>query len=166
MTSPDPDGRSVAWIGSLLERTADAVSVALVEERARLGADASRWRERGQRPGQYRIDLVADAAALEVLRAGGVGILSEESGFEDLGNGLVVVVDPVDGSTNASRGLPWYAVSLCAVDERGPVVSLVVNLATGVRYSAVRAAGALRDGRPVRCSSVRRSAEAVVVLNG
>jgi fructose-1,6-bisphosphatase/inositol monophosphatase family enzyme len=109
---------------------------------------------------------VADAAALEVLRAAGVGILSEESGLEDRGSGLVVAVDPVDGSTNASRGLPWYATSLCAVDDDGPRVALVVNLATGTRFHAVRGGGAFRDGVPLRTSPVTETARALLVLNG
>ena len=124
------------------------------------------WRDRGDRPGQYRLDLVADAAALPVLRAGGVGILSEESGLESGDADVVVVVDPVDGSTNASRGLPWYATSLCAVDDQGPLASLVVNLATGTRYSAVRGEGAFCDGRPIRTSTVTQIDRAMLVLNG
>lgn len=166
VTGEAPDDRTASRVQDLLDRTAAAVAEALEHERARIGADVERWRERGERPGQYRIDLVADAAALDVLRAGRVGILSEESGFEDRGNGLVVVVDPVDGSTNASRGIPWFAASLCAVDDSGPLAALVVNLATGVRYSAVRGGGAWRDGVAVRSSDVRRPADAVVVLNG
>jgi fructose-1,6-bisphosphatase/inositol monophosphatase family enzyme len=158
--------RSTGWLQDLLERTADAVAAALVADRSGLATSATSWRDRGERPGQYRIDLVADAAALEVLRSGGVGILSEESGLEDPGNGLVVAVDPVDGSTNASRGLPWYATSLCAVDEAGPLVALVVNLATGTRYRAVRGGGATRDGQPVRVSGVDRIDRSLVVLNG
>jgi myo-inositol-1(or 4)-monophosphatase len=158
--------RSTAWLQDLLERTADAVAAALVADRADGETSDSSWRDRGERPGQYRIDLVADAAALDVLRAAGVGILSEESGLEDRGNGLVVAVDPVDGSTNASRGLPWYATSLCAVDEEGPLAALVVNLATGTRYRAVRGGGATRDGRPVRVSPVDRIDRSLLVLNG
>jgi len=147
----------------LLDNTARAVADALDADSA---ARPDSWRDRGERPGQYRIDLVADAAALAVLRAAGVGILSEESGLEDRGNDLVVVVDPVDGSTNASRGLPWYATSLCAVDADGPRAALVVNLATGVRYQALRGGGATRDGRPIRPSESRTVGDALLVLNG
>lgn len=149
----------------VLDRTVAAVDEALRADRGRTGA-SSTWRDRGERPGQYRIDLVADAAALRVLRAEGVDILSEESGLEDRGAGLIVVVDPVDGSTNASRGLPWYATSLCAVDDEGPLAALVVNLATGTRYAAVRGGGASRDGVAVRVSEVANPHEALVVLNG
>lgn len=147
----------------LLSATVDAVAAALEDHRASWQGS---WRDRGERPGQYRLDLVADEAALRVLRRGGVGILSEESGLEDPGSGIVVVVDPVDGSTNASRDLPWYACSLCAVDDDGPLAALVVNLATGRRYSAVRGGGAFRDGLPARTSAVTDLSRAVVVLNG
>lgn len=147
----------------LLEATASAVRSALAAD---LAARPDDTRDRGERPGQYRIDLVADAAALEVLRAAGVGILSEESGLEDGDNDLVVVVDPVDGSTNASRGVPWYAISLCAVDGDGPRAALVENLATGTCYRAVRGAGATRDGRPIRPSGATRMEDSLLVLNG
>ena len=129
----------------LLDDTAEAVRVALAGD---LAGQPDGRRDRGERPGQYRIDLVADEAALGVLRAAGVGVLSEESGLEDATNDIVVVLDPVDGSTNASRGIPWYATSLCAVDRDGPRAALVVNLATGTRYQAVRGVGATARRSP------------------
>ena len=85
----------------------------------------------GTKPWQYRTDLAADAAAAEVLDGAGVGVLSEESGLRNADAEVVVVLDPVDGSTNAARGVPWFATSLCAVDAVGPLAALVVNLATG-----------------------------------
>ncbi len=150
-------------LAALLLSTADAVAQAVADDQRRRPAEQ---RAKGERPGQYRIDLVADAAALKVLRAAGVGILSEESGLEDRGTGLFVVVDPVDGSTNASRGLPWYATSLCAVDEHGPVAALVRNLATGTVWAAARGRGATCDGRPALPSGVTDPSQAVVVVNG
>ena len=69
---------------------------------------------RGAHAGQYLSDVAADAAALAVLGGAEVGVLSEESGGHDLDREVIVVVDPVDGSTNAARGIPWYAISLCA----------------------------------------------------
>ncbi len=124
------------------------------------------WSLPGGRPGQFGIDLVADAAALEVLNRTQLGVLSEESGLRRPDAPFVAVIDPVDGSTNASRGIPWYACSLCVLDEVGPVVSLVANLSSGVRYSAVRGVGAWRDGKrlaPSKCELLR---EAVVALSG
>ena len=118
------------------------------------------------RPGQYAIDVVTDEVVVPVLVAGGVGVLSEESGLHHADRGVVVVVDPVDGSTNASRGIPWYATSLCAVDAEGPRVALVVNLATGERFDAVRGGGARRNGMPIKASDVRLIDEAILALTG
>lgn len=124
------------------------------------------WGPAGTRPGQYRSDLVADAAALAVLESAGVGILSEESGLQGADREVVVVLDPLDGSTNASRGVPWYATSLCAVDGDGPRAALVVDLPHGRTFTAVRGAGAAVDGLPLVPSACRELGEAVVAISG
>ncbi len=110
------------------------------------------WGPSGDRLGQYRHDVVADEIIRRGLRSAGLAVLSEESGLAGPGgaSGVTVVVDPVDGSTNGARGLPWYATSLCAVDGDGPLAALVVNLATGDRYRAVRGRGAEHDRSAIR----------------
>jgi myo-inositol-1(or 4)-monophosphatase len=129
-------------------------------------AGVADWRPPTDRPGQYGIDLVADAAAVEVLLAAGLGAVSEESGTHRPDREVVVVVDPVDGSTNASRGIPWYATSLCAVDAEGARAAVVTNLATGERFDARRGGGARRDGQPITPSPVADLGDAVVALSG
>ncbi|MGH9045388.1 MAG: hypothetical protein ACRDVP_11265, partial [Acidimicrobiales bacterium] len=65
-------------------------------------------RRRGERPGQYALDIVADDALLSVLLPAGLAVLSEESGRSGPADAdLLVIADPVDGSTNASLGIPW-----------------------------------------------------------
>jgi fructose-1,6-bisphosphatase/inositol monophosphatase family enzyme len=120
----------------------------------------------GHRVGQYVLDVVADEAALAVLRRAGVGVLSEESGLERPDATELVIIDPVDGSTNAARGVPWYATSLCLVDADGPAAALVVNQASGTRFSAERGGGAYCDGAPIAPSGCAQAAEAIVGLNG
>jgi fructose-1,6-bisphosphatase/inositol monophosphatase family enzyme len=146
---------------AILGRTVDAVRSALDE----LG-DVDRWGLAGTRPGQYFSDIAADAAALEVLLGAGLGVLSEETGLHEAERDIVVVVDPVDGSTNASRGLPWFATSLCAVDGRGPRAALVVNQATRVAFEAVRGRGARVAGRAIAPSETGALNRAVVGLSG
>ena len=124
------------------------------------------WGPAGTRPGQYRSDIVADEAALAVLGDAGLGVLSEETGPHDTHRDLVVALDPVDGSTNAARGLPWFATSLCAVDAGGARVALVVNQATGERFDAVRGGGARRNGRPTAPTACARLDDAVLGLTG
>jgi fructose-1,6-bisphosphatase/inositol monophosphatase family enzyme len=151
---PLSDGQLV----ELLHETALAVCQAL--ERL------DDWGLSGARAGQHRSDLAADAAALEVLVAADVGVLSEESGLHAPDRDVMVVVDPLDGSTNADRGIPWFATSLCAVDRDGPRVALVVDLPHGRTFTAIRGGGASVDGvplEPTRCTSV---AAAVVGVSG
>jgi len=125
------------------------------------------WGLAGTRPGQYRSDLAADEAALAVLDKAGLGILSEESGLHHAERNIVVALDPVDGSTNASRRLPWYASSLCAVDGDGALAAFVVNQATGESFEAVRGGGARTNGdAPMVSSATDSLGNAVVGLSG
>ena len=124
------------------------------------------WGPVPTRPGQYKLDLAADAAALDVLHGAGLGTLSEESGRHHPDRPLVAVVDPVDGSTNAHRGIPWYASSVCVLDGDGPLAAVVVNLASGARFWAQRGGGASGDAGPLRPSGLTRLDEAIVALSG
>ncbi len=145
---------------AILDDTAAAISAAL--------STVEDWRPTtGARTHtQYAIDVVADAPAVEVLTKAGLGVLSEESGLHEPDRDIVVVMDPVDGSTNASRGVPWFATSLCAVDRDGPRAALVINLATGERFDAIRGAGARRDGQPIHVGTTTDVSSALVVLCG
>lgn len=160
-----------AWIGSgIVGRVDDDVLLGVLHATATAVGEAlgalDDWGLAGTREGQYRSDLAADDAALAVLETAGFGVLSEESGLHHGDRELVVVVDPVDGSTNAARGIPWYATSLCAVDGSGARAAVVVNQALGVRFEAVRGGGARRDGRAIRPSGCQRLDEAIVGFSG
>ena len=141
---------------------ADAVAAEL--------ASVDDWGESGRRRGQYKADLGADDVAVSMLLRDGFAVLSEESGRSGPRAGGVVVVDPLDGSTNASRGIRWFATALCLVDEHGPAVALVADQASGERWWATRGDGAFR-GRPeapeeLTPSGCRRPAEAIVGISG
>ena len=124
------------------------------------------WGPAGTTPGQYRSDLVADEAAIAVLEDAGMAVLSEETGLHHPDRPMLAVLDPVDGSTNAARALPWFATSVCVLDEAGPRVALVVNQATGERFEAVRGGGASLGGRAIAPSGCASISEAVVALGG
>lgn len=143
---------------TILHEVADAVRVAFERSTDRGPGHAH--------PGQYAFDVVADDAALAILRRHGFGILSEESGLEPGRRDEVVVIDPIDGSTNASRGIPWFATAMCVVDGDGPRVALVADQASGRRYWAVRGEGAYLDGAPLAVTDCADVATAIVAVNG
>jgi len=127
----------------------------------------SDWGLAGTRPGQYHLDLAADGAALPILHGAGFAVLSEESGMTgESTSRFLAVIDPVDGSTNAHRKIPFYATSICVLDAEGPLVGLVVNLATGSRYAAVRGGGADRDGAALKPSGCQELSSAIVGISG
>jgi myo-inositol-1(or 4)-monophosphatase len=129
--------------------------------------DLDDWGPAGTRPGQYRLDLAADGAALPILHGAGLAVLSEESGVTGAPSApLLAVIDPVDGSTNAHRGIPFYATSICVLDAEGPLVGVVVNQATGVHFEAVRGGGARRDGDVVAPSGSTALSSAIVGISG
>jgi fructose-1,6-bisphosphatase/inositol monophosphatase family enzyme len=96
-----------------------------------------------------------------------LAVLSEESGITGSpGAPLLAVIDPVDGSTNAHRGIAFYATSICILDARGPLVGLVVNQATGVGFDAIRGGGARRAGEAVTPSGCTELSAAIVGISG
>jgi len=145
----------------VLHRTADAIAEVL--------ASNLDWSLSGLKPTQYAVDVRTDDAALAILREAGMAVLSEES--EHTGNfgahDVLVVMDPLDGSTNASRGIPWYATALCALDHGGLRAALVVNQASGRdRYWATRGGGAFHNGKRLAHSNCTKISEAVIGISG
>jgi fructose-1,6-bisphosphatase/inositol monophosphatase family enzyme len=132
-------------------------------------AGNSDWGLSGKRPTQYSVDLRADAAALEVLHGAGCAVLSEESGRTGEWNddAIIVVMDPLDGSTNASRRVPWYATALAAVDASGHRASLVANQFTNTdRWTATLGGGAFHNGVRISPSNCDQLSQAVVGVSG
>ena len=104
------------------------------------------------------VDRIAEDAVLaelERLHEGGhsFSVVSEELGERDFGGGDVrVVVDPVDGSANAARGLPYYSLSIAVASgpRMGDVeLAYVHDFATGEEWTATRGGGAWLDGKPL-----------------
>jgi myo-inositol-1(or 4)-monophosphatase len=143
---------------AVFEQAADAVSAVL---------DVTEdWGPSGRRDSQYAFDVTADEACLEVLRSAGFSVFSEESGITGDAGAPIVVVDPVDGSTNASRGVPWCATALCRVVDGQARVALVANHATGQRWRATLDGGATLNGRPIAPSGQNVLAAALVAMSG
>lgn len=118
------------------------------------------------RPGQYGLDVAADDVAVAMLVDQGMSVMSEESGLTEGNSALIAVLDPIDGSTNAYRGIPFYSTSICVFDEEGPWIGTVLNHGTGQRFHAVRGMGAWRDGASIHPSPCQSIEVSVVGLSG
>jgi myo-inositol-1(or 4)-monophosphatase len=97
------------------------------------------------------IDRAAEDAIVARFRELDVTIVSEEVGR--LGNGATtVVIDPIDGSLNAKRGIPFFAVSIAVADgdRMGDVTfGYVYDFGSGEEWVARRGEGATVNGEPL-----------------
>jgi len=96
------------------------------------------------------VDAAAERVILERLRAiDGATIVSEEVG-ELPGNGrLRIVVDPIDGSLNAKRGIPFFSISVAIADGEtmdDVLFGYVHDFGTGEEWTAERGKGARLNG--------------------
>ena len=102
------------------------------------------------------IDQAAEDAVVARLEArrGDFVLVSEELGERTFGAGGAwrVVVDPIDGSVNAKRGIPFFSFSLAVAE--GPTMGdvtfgYIYDFGTGEEWTAKRDGGAFLDGDPI-----------------
>jgi fructose-1,6-bisphosphatase/inositol monophosphatase family enzyme len=117
-----------------------------------VGADGS--------PTSY-IDKVAEDVALKILERSETkaNLLSEEAGFVDFGGTYVFVLDPVDGTRNAYRGIPFYSVSLAIGTSKISDIEygIVKNIPTGDIFSAEKRHGSFLNKKPIRVCEIPSS---------
>lgn len=104
------------------------------------------------------IDKIAEDVAIKILSKAPVKInlLSEEIGFIDFGGSHTFVLDPVDGTRNASRGIPFYSVSLAIGTSRISDVEygIVKNIPAGDLFTAEKHHGAFLNSMPIRVCEI------------
>lgn len=134
-------------------------------------------RERGRHVGTGAAGdetLVADRETERVimdslLPAGDVRVLSEEAGRAGpKGARFLAIVDPLDGSSNFSRGIPFYCTSICVVDGprlRDARYAVVRNLVNGDVYYSERGTGSFKNGRRLHPSAKTELPDSVAAVD-
>jgi len=91
-------------------------------------------------------DRQSETAILEVLarEAPGIAVLAEERGGKRAGT--MWAVDPLDGTTNFTRGFPVVAVSVGMLDEGIPIAGVVIAPFLGLEFAVSRGQGATLNG--------------------
>jgi myo-inositol-1(or 4)-monophosphatase len=112
------------------------------------------------------IDDAAERAIVARLEDLGVDgtLVSEELGVRELGGGgpLRVVVDPIDGSVNAKRGIPFFSLSLAIAEGEtmdDVVFGFVHDFGSGEEWVAERSVGAWLGGEPLDAAGPRDPVE-------
>ncbi|MCC7049930.1 MAG: inositol monophosphatase [Alphaproteobacteria bacterium] len=133
-----------------LARQCGARALELRRDRAALDVQAK---------GQRDFVTVADVAVERMIRERlahafpGDGFLGEEGGGGAAP--LLWVVDPIDGTTNYSHGLPGFAVSIAFCVDGKPAIGVIAEPAAGAMYTTRRGAGAFRDRERLKVSATR-----------
>src|SRR5439155_25002436 len=82
-----------------------------------------------------------------------VTVVSEEVGELRRDGSAVVVVDPIDGSLNAKRCIPFFSLSVAVADGwtmDDVHFGYVFDFGSREEWTAVRGEGALLNGEPLR----------------
>jgi myo-inositol-1(or 4)-monophosphatase len=90
-------------------------------------------------------------------------LLGEELSPEEMStNGIVVIADPLDGTTNFLHGYPEYSVSIAIARDGVLCAGVVINVARGEEFTATRGAGAFMDEKPIHVSRLREPDKALI----
>jgi myo-inositol-1(or 4)-monophosphatase len=133
---------------------------------ARRGEDHDVERK-GYRDVVTAADRAAEESVLSVIEARfpDHAILSEEAGAIAGAAPYTWVIDPLDGTTNYSRGHPTFSVSIGVLHRETPLVGVVHDPVRRQTFAAVRGQGATVNGAPIETSRFDRLADSLVALD-
>jgi myo-inositol-1(or 4)-monophosphatase len=109
-------------------------------------------------------DFAIEDAVRELLarETPAFGFLGEERGHT--GNrDRYWCLDPIDGTTNFTRGLPNYGVSLALIEDQAPVLGTIALPAHGERY-ITRDGAAHLNGQPIHVSNTANLRDSIVSM--
>jgi len=133
----------------LLSKIADAVEEAIKKipdskakgECIGMGADGT---------STSQIDKIAENTVLAYIQRNNIplNVLSEEIGYVDNGGEETLVLDPIDGTSNAIAGVPMYTISMAVGTKALSDIhtAYLRNLATGDVITAEKGKGAYKNG--------------------
>lgn len=116
--------------------------------------DPRAWMLKGKRDFVTEVDQTAERLIAEVLERSGGRVIGEELSPEVTTEGLVWIVDPLDGTTNFLHGYPSYAVSIAAARDGVLEAGVVLHVPRNETYFATRGGGAWLGEDRLRVSPI------------
>jgi myo-inositol-1(or 4)-monophosphatase len=143
--------------------TAAEAAAAIIRERAR-DARAIEWHIKSHSDFVTEVDTAAERAIREVIlsRLPEAVVIGEELSPDAVARGITFVVDPLDGTTNFVHRFPVYAVSIAAAAAGVIDAAVIIDVPRGDRYTAIRGAGAWRNGEPIHVSPIADPSKALI----
>jgi myo-inositol-1(or 4)-monophosphatase len=147
---------------SRIARRAAAVGAGYLSQTA--APDPGSWVSKSPRDWVTEVDRNTEELIRGVLLAEAPGshVVGEELGPEMAHDGLVWIVDPLDGTTNFLHRFPVYGVSIAAQLDGELVAGVVHDVTRGLVHHAARGAGAYTNETRVRVSELRDPAPALI----
>ncbi len=101
------------------------------------------------------VDQTSEKIILDLIRARhpGHAILAEEGGNSGAAGPYQWLVDPLDGTTNFVREIPFFSVSIAVRKENHLLAGVVFNPVQNELFAAARRAGATLNNRPIQVST-------------
>jgi myo-inositol-1(or 4)-monophosphatase len=114
------------------------------------------WTLKGSRDFVTEVDRTAERMIADTLLAGEPGskMVGEEFSPALTTEGLVWIVDPLDGTTNFLHGFPSYAVSIAAAVDGELEAGVVLHVPGNQTFSASRGGGAWMDEQRIKVSTI------------
>jgi myo-inositol-1(or 4)-monophosphatase len=153
---------SVLHLLRLAERAAErAASYIRSMERP---SDPSAWTLKGARDFVTQVDRTAEQMIADIVMAAEPDgrMIGEELSPKVVTEGLVWIVDPLDGTTNFLHDFPHYAVSIAAALDGVLQVGVIHDVTRNEAYTASRGAGAWLGSRRLKVSTIEDPAFALI----
>lgn len=137
-----------------------------ITEITRIGADGTPT---------HKIDEYAEDTAINIIKKSGKSliVISEEIGTVKIGDEpeAVIIMDPLDGTSNALKNIPCYGISLAMAEIKDELknvtlddieIGYVKNFPVGDKYVAVKNRGAVKNNKPMTISNITRASESTI----
>jgi myo-inositol-1(or 4)-monophosphatase len=127
-------------------------------------ADPSGWTLKGRRDFVTEVDRTAERVIADILLAAepGARMVGEELSPSVITDGLIWIVDPLDGTTNFLHGFPSYAVSIAAALDGVLQAGVVLQVPHNETYSASRGGGSWHGDRRLTVSTIEEPGFALI----
>lgn len=124
-------------------------------------------KSKGEKGIVTRADKEAEKKILSILNANSdFSVIAEESGTRIKNSPFVWVVDPLDGTTNFSRNIPFFCTSIALMKNNRPHAAVIYHPLTGELFSAEKGMGAFLNGVRLKTAVTNRDKILVDVNKG